>query len=82
MRSTGVQMGEYSAPSADSAIEAMHLDAGYAGTEGAARDLDTTIEALRDGLYVTPGVRRVLTPPPPNRRNTMTTLATLIRAQW
>lgn len=58
-RTSGVALGSYEGASPEQAIDAMHRDAGYVGTEGAADALGTTVEALRAELLteatLTPG---------------------------
>jgi hypothetical protein len=52
-RSSGFDLGIFSGATADAAINAMHVDAGYRSTEHAADALGTTVEALRSDLVVT-----------------------------
>lgn len=46
-RTSGLDLGIYTAATPHAAIEAMHRDAGYSSTEDAAKALGTTPEALR-----------------------------------
>lgn len=48
--SDGMDYGAYEGASREQAIDAMHRDAGYLGTEGCAAELGTTVEALRETL--------------------------------
>lgn len=52
-RSTGLDLGTYTASTARDAVEAMHIDAGYRSTADAAEQLGETVEALLADLIVT-----------------------------
>lgn len=51
-RDTGHCLGIYEGATDADAVEAMHIDAGYAGSGEAAAALETTVEALRADLIV------------------------------
>ena len=51
-RDTGHCLGIYEGATPADAVEAMHIDAGYAGSGEAAAALETTVEALRAQLDV------------------------------
>lgn len=52
-KTSGADLGIYSGETADAAIEAMHLEAGYASAEEVAAVLQTSMEQIRNELLVT-----------------------------
>jgi hypothetical protein len=52
-RSSGFDLGIYNGSTADDAVNAMYMDAGYRDAQHAADVLETTVETLRSELVVT-----------------------------